>query len=77
MEDKEMRDVEKVQGWVHKTGIRGEVVRVEKVRLEMVRGDASREDAVYLVAEEEMDEEWIDEVRYKYPEVIITSCYPI
>lgn len=53
------------------------MVRVEKLRIDMVRGESTREDEVCLVAEEELEEEWIDEVRYRYPKVLITSCYPI
>lgn len=77
MEDKEMRDVEKIERWVQQSGIRGQVVRVEKLRVDMVIGESTKEDEVCLVAEEELEEEWIDEVRYRYPKVIITSCYPI
>ena len=75
MEDKGMLlDVEKVQRWVVESGIGGEVVRVEKMRVDMVSGEVSREEEVCLVAEEEMEEEWMDEVRDRYPEVRITSC---
>ena len=77
MEDKGMLDIEKVQNWVLTNGIRGEVVRVEKLKVDMVSGEVTREEEVCLVAEEEMEEEWMDEVRDRYPEVSITSCFPV
>jgi hypothetical protein len=77
MEDKGMLDIEKVQNWVLTSGIVGEVVRVEKLRVDMVSGEVAREEEVCLVAEEEMEEEWMEEIRDRYPQVIITSCYPV
>ena len=52
-------------------------MRVEKLRVDMVSGEVTREEVVCLVPEEEMEEEWMDEVRDRYHQVIITSCYPI
>ena len=47
------------------------------MRVNMVSGEVTRKEEVCLVAEEEMEEELMDELRDRYPQVIITSCYPI